>query len=158
MSGRDTRPSWDDYFMSIAEQVATRSTCLRRQIGAVLVKDRRILSTGYNGVPSGLSHCEEVGCIREQHNIPSGTRHEFCRGLHAEQNTVIQAARHGISIDGATIYSTTHPCVQCTKILLNAGVKEIIYRNDYPDELSDLLLGEAEIVVRRFEPDNGEAS
>lgn len=146
----DERPSWDEYFMSIADQVATRSTCLRRQIGAVLVRDKRILATGYNGVPSGLRHCAEVGCIRERLGIPSGTRHEMCRGLHAEQNTVIQAARHGINIDGATIYCTAHPCVQCTKILLNAGIKSIVYRDSYPDELSGILLDESGIEVRHI--------
>lgn len=146
----DNRPSWDEYFMSIADQVATRSTCLRRQIGAVLVRDKRILATGYNGVPSGLKHCAEVGCIREKLGIPSGTQHELCRGLHAEQNTVIQAARYGINIDGATIYCTAHPCVQCTKILLNAGIKTIVYRDSYPDELSNILLVESGIEVRHI--------
>lgn len=143
------RPSWDDYFMSIAEQVATRSTCNRRQIGAVLVKGKRILATGYNGVPIGLEHCETVGCLREKLGIPSGEKHELCRGLHAEQNAVIQAARHGIAMDGATIYSTTQPCVMCSKILLNAGVVDIVYRDGYPDDLAASLIAESGISIRR---------
>lgn len=145
------RPSWDEYFMAIAEQVGDRSTCLRRHIGAVLVKDKRILATGYNGVPSGLAHCDEVGCLREQRGIPSGTQHELCRGIHAEQNAVIQAAKHGIAIDGAVVYTTHHPCVLCAKILINAGVREVVYREAYPDELSVALLEEAGVVMRHPE-------
>lgn len=144
------RPSWDEYFMAIAEQVAGRATCLRRRIGAVLVKDKRILATGYNGVPSGLAHCEEVGCIREQRGIPSGTQHELCRGLHAEQNAVIQAAKHGIAIAGATAYCTHQPCVLCAKILINSGVTDIVYQHAYPDALAQELLAEAGIVPRRM--------
>lgn len=144
------RPSWDEYFMSIAEQVAGRSTCLRRQTGAVLVKDRRILATGYNGTPAGLRHCEEVGCLREQRNIASGSHHELCRGIHAEQNAVIQAAKHGITIDGSTVYSTHQPCVLCAKILINAGVVGIAYRDPYPDPLSEDLLGEAGVTPRQI--------
>lgn len=142
------RPSWDEYFMSITEQVSGRSTCLRRHTGAVLVKDKRILATGYNGTPKGLRHCEEVGCLREQRGIESGSNHELCRGIHAEQNAVIQAAKHGIAIEGATIYCTHQPCVLCAKILLNAGVVEIVYRNAYPDPLSEELLSEAGVVPR----------
>lgn len=142
------RPSWDEYFMAIATQVAGRSTCLRRATGAVLVKDKRILSTGYNGVPSGLEHCEVVGCLREQRGIASGSHHELCRGIHAEQNAVIQAARYGIAIDGASVYCTHQPCVLCAKILLNSGVKDIIYREAYPDPLSAELLAEAGVVPR----------
>lgn len=136
--------------MAIATQVAGRSTCLRRATGAVLVKEKRILSTGYNGVPSGLEHCEVVGCLREQRGIASGSHHELCRGIHAEQNAVIQAARHGIAIDGATVYCTHQPCVLCAKILLNAGVKDIVFREPYPDPLSEELLAEAGIVPRRI--------
>ncbi len=143
------RPSWDEYFMQIATQVSGRSTCLRRQTGAVLVKDRRILATGYNGTPAGLRHCEEVGCLREQRRIASGSHHELCRGIHAEQNAVIQAARHGISIDGSVIYTTHQPCVLCAKILINAGVVDIAFRDPYPDPLSEELLGEAGIAPRR---------
>lgn len=144
------RPSWDEYFMAIASQVAGRSTCIRRHTGAVLVKDKRILATGYNGTPAGLRHCEEVGCLREQRAIPSGSHHELCRGIHAEQNAVIQAAKHGIPIDGATIYTTHQPCVLCAKILLNAGVVDIVYGEAYPDPLSEELLAEAELHPRRL--------
>ncbi len=146
----DKRPSWDEYFMTIAKQVATRSTCIRRQIGAVVVLDKRILATGYNGAPSGLAHCAELGCLRQELGIKSGTQHELCRALHAEQNAVVQAARYGISIDGATVYSTTQPCVMCAKILMNAGVTEIVYEGDYPDGLSAQMLEESGITVRRF--------
>jgi dCMP deaminase len=149
------RPSWDEYFMSIAEQVSGRSTCLRRATGAVLVKDKRILATGYNGVPKGLAHCEEVGCLREQRNIPSGSHHELCRGIHAEQNAVIQAAKHGIAMDGATAYCTHQPCSLCAKILLNAGVVDIVYRDPYPDPLSAELLAEAGVIPRRLAPQAG---
>ena len=145
-----SRPSWDEYFMAITDQVGQRSTCTRRHIGAVIVKDNRILSTGYNGVPSGLAHCDEVGCLREQRGIPSGTQHELCRGIHAEQNAVIQAARHGTAIDGAMVYCTHQPCVLCAKILINAGITEIIYRNAYPDALAAEMLAEAGVVATRY--------
>lgn len=146
----DSRPSWDEYFMDIAKQVATRSTCLRRAVGAVLVHDKRIISTGYNGGPSGLPHCLEIGCLREQLGIPSGQQHELCRGIHAEQNAIIQAARYGMPIDGSVLYCTTQPCTQCTKMLLNAGVKEIVFAEGYPDELAQQLLDESGIIVRRY--------
>ena len=149
-SAQMPRPSWDEYFMGIAWQVASRSTCMRRHIGAVLVKDKRILATGYNGVPAGLAHCEEVGCLREQRQIPSGEHHELCRGIHAEQNAVIQAAKHGIAIDGATAYTTHQPCVLCAKILINAGIKDIVYTEAYPDALAEELLDEAGVRPRRF--------
>ena len=144
------RPSWDEYFMAITDQVGQRSTCTRRHIGAVIVKDKRILATGYNGVPSGLALCDEVGCLREQRGIPSGTQHELCRGIHAEQNAVIQAARHGTAIDGATVYCTHQPCVLCAKILINAGIKEIIYGNPYPDALAAEMLEEAGVIATRY--------
>lgn len=147
----DARPSWDEYFMQIADVAATRSTCLRRHVGAVLVYDRRILATGYNGVPAGIVHCSDRGCLREQLGIPSGTQHELCRGLHAEQNAIIQAARHGgIAADGATLYCTTHPCVQCSKMLINAGVRRVVFRDSYPDELSESLLREAGVEMVAF--------
>jgi len=149
----ETRPTWDEYFMTIAREVATRSTCLRRQIGAVIVHDKRILATGYNGAPSGLAHCGEVGCLRQQLGIPSGQKQELCRAIHAEQNAVVQAARYGISIAGSTVYSTCQPCVMCTKIMLNAGIAELVYCGDYPDELSLAMLKESGIVVRRFDED-----
>jgi dCMP deaminase len=134
------RPPWPEYFMDIAELVARRSTCLRRRVGAVLVKDKRILATGYNGAPSGIPHCLEVGCLREKEGIPSGERHELCRGLHAEQNVIIQAARHGVTIQGSTLYCTNLPCVICSKMLINAGIREIYYREGYADALSEELL------------------
>lgn len=146
------RPSWDEYFFEITKMVATRSTCLRRAVGAVIVKDKRILTTGYNGVPSGLRHCAEVGCLRDQLKIPSGERQEICRGVHAEQNALIQAARFGISLDGSTAYVTHHPCVVCAKLLINAGIKTIKYLEAYPDELSKSLLDEARIEVIKYTP------
>ena len=142
------RPTWDDYFLSIAELVSKRSTCLRRSVGAVLVKDKRILATGYNGAPSGIRHCAEAGCIREKLKIPSGERHELCRGLHGEQNAFLQAALHGTSLKGASLYSTTRPCIICAKMIINAGIKEIIITGDYPDKMSEDLLREAKVKVR----------
>jgi len=144
------RPDWDTYFMQIAHTCATRTSCCRRQVGAVIVKDKRILATGYNGVPSGIEHCLERGCLREELGIPSGQQHELCRGLHAEQNALIQAARHGISIDGAKIYCTTQPCILCAKMLINAGITEIIYDMEYPDALALEMLSEAKIILRRI--------
>ena len=146
----DNRPSWDEYFMKMANDVATRTTCLRRGVGAVIVKDRRILATGYNGVPTGLTHCSETGCLREQLGVPSGQRHEICRGVLAEQNAIIHAARYGFNIAGATIYVNTQPCVVCAKMLINAGITEIVYQNPYPDELSQELLAESDILVREY--------
>ncbi|MEG1831543.1 MAG: cytidine/deoxycytidylate deaminase family protein [Raoultibacter sp.] len=149
------RPSWDEYFMLLATEVASRTTCLRRAVGAVIVKDRRILSTGYNGVPTGIRHCDEVGCLRQQLGVPSGQRHEICRGLHAEQNAIIQAARYGTNIEGASIYITTQPCIVCAKMIINAGITEIVYQNPYPDELSQDMLAESGITLRVFSPENG---
>lgn len=146
-SSRPVRPSWDEYFMQLARQAATRSTCLRRQVGAVLVRDKRILATGYNGAPRGVSHCLDIGCLREQLGIPSGERQELCRAIHAEQNAVIQAAVHGVAIEGATLYTTLHPCVLCAKILINCGVREIHYVEGYPDDLSRELLAEAGVTL-----------
>ncbi len=146
------RPDNDTYFMSMAELVATRSTCLRRKVGAVVVKEKRVLTTGYNGAPKGLKHCAEVGCVRLQKHIESGTRHELCRGVHAEQNAVIQAAYFGVSIKDSTIYTTNFPCVMCAKILVNAGIREIVYRDEYEDELSCKVLDESGVMVRRYGP------
>ena len=142
-----TRPAWDEYFMEMAEVVRKRSTCLRRGVGAVIVLDNRIMATGYNGVPVGIEHCDVRGCLREELNVPSGERHELCRGLHAEQNAIIQAAYLGQSIAGGTLYCTTQPCVICAKMLINAGIKRIVIREAYPDELSDQMLKEAGIQV-----------
>jgi dCMP deaminase len=152
MEGTLPRPSWPEYFMAITRMVAMRSTCLRRSVGAILVKDKRILSTGYNGAPSGLKHCEEVGCVRQDSSIPSGTRHELCRGLHAEQNAIIQAAYHGISIRGADLYCTNMPCVICSKMLINAGIRKVYYAEGYDDALSEGLFQEAGIQVERLNP------
>lgn len=145
-----TRPSWPEYFMDIAKMVAKRSTCLRRHVGAILVKDKRILATGYNGAPAGLKHCEEVGCLREKISVPSGERHELCRGLHAEQNAIIQAAYYGIPIADSTIYCTNKPCIICAKMIINAGINKIVYENGYNDLLADQMLMEANIEVERF--------
>lgn len=145
-----SRPDNDTYFMKMAELVATRSTCLRRNVGAVVVKEKRVLTTGYNGAPKGLRHCAEVGCVRLENKIESGTRHELCRGVHAEQNAVIQAAYFGVSIKDSVIYSTNFPCVMCAKILVNAGIREIIYQDDYVDELSKKVLEETNVLVRRY--------
>ena len=138
----DGRPAWDDYFLDIVGLVAKRATCLRRRVGAALVRDRRILSTGYNGAPSGLRHCLSIGCLREQKHIPSGERHELCRGLHAEQNAIIQAAYHGVSIQGAHLYCTNLPCIICAKMLINAGVRRIVYLDGYSDTLTREMLDE----------------
>lgn len=138
------RPTWDEYFMEMAELAKKRSTCLRRNVGAVIVKDKRALATGYNGAPSGVKHCGEIGgCLREQLNVPSGERHELCRALHAEQNAIIQAAKTGNSIEGATIYITHQPCVICAKMLINAGIKRIVVKEGYPDDMSKKILEEA---------------
>jgi dCMP deaminase len=144
------RPGNDEYFMEMAFLVAKRSTCLRRRVGAVVVRDKHVISTGYNGSPRGTLHCEELGCIRQQMNIPSGTRHELCRGVHAEQNAVAQAAYFGTSVKDATIYTTTYPCSMCAKILINAGIKEVVYAEGYVDDLSKKLFAETDIKVREF--------
>lgn len=147
----DQRPSWDEYFMQITRQVATRSTCLRRQVGAIIVHNKRIIATGYNGGPAGMAHCLDVGCLREQRGIPSGQQQELCRGIHAEQNAIIQAARYGLPIDGSVLYCTTQPCVLCAKMIVNAGIVELVYEQGYPDELARSILQESGMLVRRFE-------
>lgn len=146
----EKRLSLDEYFMKIATVVAERSTCLRHKNGAVLVRDKHILSTGYNGAPSGLPHCEEVGCLREMNKIPSGERHELCRGAHAEANAIIQAALHGISTENSIMYSTHQPCVMCAKLLINAKIREVVYKIPYPDKLSRELLTSAKVNLRQF--------
>ena len=147
-----SRPSWHEYFMQITELVSTRSTCLRRRVGAVIVRDRRILTTGYNGPPRNIVHCEDRGgCLRDELKIPSGQRMELSRAIHAEQNAIIQAAKVGISIQDSTLYVTTHPCFTCAKMLINAGVQEIIYKEGYPDEFSREILKEAGIRVIQFD-------
>ena len=143
------RPSWHEYFLQLARQAATRSTCLRRQVGAVLVRDKRLLSTGYNGSPRGTAHCLDVGCLRDQMGIPSGERQELCRAIHAEQNAIIQAAVHGVAIEGATLYATLQPCILCAKMLINCGVREIYYLEGYPDELSLQMFEEAGVSLHK---------
>jgi len=150
----EERPSYDEYFMEMAHVVSKRSTCLRRKVGAILVKDKHILSTGYNGAPKGLKHCSEVGCLREKMGVPSGERHELCRGLHAEQNVIIQAAVFGTSIKDSVLYCTNTPCVVCVKMLINAGVKEIIFSGDYPDDLAKKMLSESGIKIKKFKNEN----
>ncbi len=144
------RPAWDDYFMEITGVVAGRSTCLRRKVGAIIVRDNRILTTGYNGAPSGLPHCLDTGCVRESQGVPSGERHELCRGLHAEQNALLQAAVHGISIAGGTFYVTHQPCVLCAKMIVNSRIARVVYRGDYPDPLALDILQQANIILHRF--------
>jgi len=144
------RPDWDEYFMNIADLVATRSTCLRRSVGAVLARDRRLLSTGYNGAPSGLRHCLDIGCFRQQNNIPSGERHELCRGLHAEQNAIIQAALHGVSLRDARLYCTNHPCIICAKMIINAGIASVVIKDHYSDAMAEDILREAGVTVERL--------
>lgn len=146
---RNDRPDWDEYFMSIAVLTAERSTCLRRHVGAVIVKDKHIIATGYNGAPRGLAHCDELegGCLRERLGIPSGQRHELCRALHAEQNAIIQAATMGNSIEGGTIYITHQPCLICAKMIINAGIKRIVLQEGYPDKMSEDILAEAGLKI-----------
>ena len=149
----DHRPSWDQYFMTLANEVATRTTCMRRAVGAIIVKDRRILATGYNGVPTGLRHCSETGCLRQELGVPSGQRHEICRGLHAEQNAIIQAAKLGVSIEGATLYCTHQPCVICAKMIVNAGIRRVVYQEGYPDEFSRQMLQEGGVSLEKYPRD-----
>lgn len=147
-----SRPSWHEYFMQITELVSTRATCLRRKVGAIIVRDRRILATGYNGPPENIVHCDERGgCLRDELKIPSGQRMELSRAIHAEQNAIIQAAKMGISMQDSTLYVTTHPCFTCAKMLINAGIKEIIYKDGYPDEFAMAILKEAGVEVIKFE-------
>ncbi len=143
-----TRPDWDTYFLELAQLASKRATCLRRKVGAVIVKDKHLLSTGYNGAPKGISHCEKKGCVREKMKIPSGERHELCRGLHAEQNAIIQAALYGVSLDNATLYCTNLPCSICAKMLINAGIRRVVSPNNYPDKMTKDLLLEAKVKVK----------
>ena len=149
-----SRPSWDEYFMKIARVVASRSTCIRRKVGAVLVRDKRILTTGYNGAPSGLAHCEDIGCLRDQRQVPSGERHELCRGLHAEMNALLQAAIHGVRIAGAALYCTSSPCALCAKMLINVGIQKVYIDDGYPDELALELLNDAGVAIEKLREKN----
>jgi len=148
---KDKRPSWDEYFLEMAKLVSRRSTCLRRQVGSVIVKDKRILATGYNGAPSGLEHCLDIGCMREKLGIPSGQRHELCRALHAEQNAIIQAAVYGAPLKGSVLYLTNQPCIICAKMIINAGIKEVVIGGDYPDKMAKDFLKQAGVKVRKIE-------
>lgn len=145
------RPDWDSYFLTIANVVATRSTCLRRHVGAVIVRDRQIVSTGYNGAPKGVRHCAEVGCLRSKLEIPSGERHEICRGSHAEVNAIAQAAAVGVPTAGADLYCTHEPCVFCTKALINAGIRRLVFVHPYPDKLARELRGDSGVEVRQVD-------
>lgn len=159
MEKEETRPSWETYFMNITNLVAERSTCLRRAVGAVIVKDKRILSTGYNGAPTGLKHCLEVGCLRQKLGIESGKMHELCRGIHAEQNAIIQAAYHGVSVRGAVIFCTNQPCSICARMIINAGIERIYYQSGYADPLAIELLEEARVELKQINSDKrGEGS
>lgn len=153
------RNDWTTYFMDIADRVAQRSTCLRRKVGAVAVKDKRIVSTGYNGAPSGIKHCADAGCLRQELGIPSGQRHEICRAVHAEQNVIIEAARFGISLFGAELYCTTLPCLICAKMLVNSGIRRVFFREKYDDQMTLDLFNDAgiELVQINMETDNGRA-
>lgn len=152
----DRRPSWETYFMDIARLVSRRATCMRRAVGAVIVKDKRILSTGYNGAPAGLPHCGTAGCLRHLHHVPSGERHELCRGIHAEQNAIIQAAYHGVSIRNAALFCTNLPCSICTKMLINAGIREIYYAAGYADAMSEEMFSQAGVdLIHLAQPEGG---
>jgi len=144
------RPSWDEYFMEIARVVAKRSTCLRRNVGAIVVKNKRIISTGYNGTLSGLKHCEEVGCLREKFGIKSAERQELCRGMHAEANTLLFAASYGVDMHEAAIYCTHQPCVLCAKMIIQAGIKQVVFLGEYPDKLARQLFKEAKVKIKRL--------
>ena len=145
------RPDWDTYFLMIALVASTRSTCLRRRVGAIIVRDKFIVSTGYNGAPQGVEHCSEIGCMREKLAIPSGERHEMCRGSHAELNAIAQAAKIGVSTEGAAIICTHEPCSFCTKAILNAGINEVVFIYPYPDNLAREMMAESKVVIRQFE-------
>ncbi|KKP37846.1 MAG: Deoxycytidylate deaminase [Candidatus Peregrinibacteria bacterium GW2011_GWA2_33_10] len=149
----EDRPSFDEIFMDIAASWSKRATCLRRKVGAVIAKDGQQLTAGYNGAPRGVPHCADLGgCLREKLGIPSGQRHEICRGTHAEQNAITQAAKFGIDISGSTLYCNTFPCVICSKMILNSGIKEVIYDSDYDDPLSKEILSQQNILtLRRYE-------
>jgi len=145
------RPDWNAYFMEMAELAAKRSTCLRRSVGAVLVKDKRVLATGYNGAPKNITHCEESGCLRVSLNVPSGQRHEICRGVHAEQNLIAQAAIHGVKTEGATVFCLNQPCVICTKLLINSGIKRVYYRIPYQDRFARELIAQSDLICQCLE-------
>jgi dCMP deaminase len=144
------RPTWDQYFMQIANIIATRSTCLRRSVGAVLVKNKRIIATGYNGTLTKLPHCEITGCLRDKQKIPSGQRQELCRGMHAEANALLFASTYGIDMHNATLYSTNQPCVSCAKMIIQAGIKKVLFEGAYPDQLALRLFKEAKVKLEKY--------
>jgi dCMP deaminase len=144
------RPSWDEYFMKITCLVAQRSTCLRHHVGAIIVRDKRILTTGYNGAAAGTKDCLSLGCLRDALNIASGQRHEICRAIHAEQNAIIQGGFHGINIKDSTLYCTHSPCVLCAKMIVNAGIKKVIMGAEYPDNTFKELFSEVGIEFFSF--------
>jgi dCMP deaminase len=148
------RPSWQDYFMQMADLASKRSTCLRRAVGAALVRDNQVISTGYNGSPKHTPHCSETGCLREQLNVPSGEKHELCRGVHAEQNAIIQAAINGSSTRGATLYCTHQPCSICARLIINAEIRTVYIANRYPDALGEQLIKEAGIAMILYDVDS----
>jgi dCMP deaminase len=148
---KEQRPSWDSYFLRITEDVSERATCVKRKVGAIIVKDHHILATGYNGAPKGFKHCTEATCLRLKLKVPSGQRHELCRGLHAEQNAIIQAAVQGVKIEGGTMYCTYQPCVICVKMMLNAGIVRLVYAGGYPDELAEEMLKESKMEVLKHD-------
>ena len=154
----ENRPNWHQYFMEMAFLAAKRSTCLRRKVGAVIVRNNQILSSGYNGAPKNITHCSETGCLREQMNVPSGERHELCRGVHAEQNSIIQAAVNGSSIAGAVLYCTNQPCIICSKLLINSEIRTIYISETYPDKLAQKMLKEAGININLVDVKTGEVS
>ncbi|MCK4956197.1 MAG: cytidine/deoxycytidylate deaminase family protein [Candidatus Cloacimonetes bacterium] len=154
----ENRPNWQQYFMEMAFLAAKRSTCLRRKVGAVIVRNNQILSSGYNGAPKNITHCSETGCLREQMNVPSGERHELCRGVHAEQNSIIQAAVNGSSIAGAVLYCTNQPCIICSKLLINSEIRTIYISEAYPDKLAQKMLKEAGININLVDMKTGEVT
>ena len=149
------RPSWQEYFMQMAFLAAKRSTCLRRQVGAALVKDNQLLSTGYNGSPKGIPHCAEVGCLRATNSVPSGQMHELCRGVHAEQNAIIQAGLNGSSTRGAILYCTHQPCSICARLIINAEIRTVYIAEKYPDVLAEQLLAEAGVELLLYDSASG---
>lgn len=153
MSTLKERPAWDLYFLQMAQLASTRSTCLRRQVGAILVRDRRIIATGYNGAPSGLKHCIETGCLRQKMHIPSGQRYEMCRGIHAEQNAIINAAYYGVPTQGAILYCTHQPCLICARMIINAGIQKVVHQCDFTDEIAVQFLREAGVELVKIAPE-----
>lgn len=150
-----SRPSWQQYFMQMALLAAKRSTCLRRAVGAALVRDNQLIATGYNGSPKGIAHCAETGCLREQRGIPSGQMHELCRGVHAEQNAIIQAAINGSSTRGAALYCTHQPCSICARLIINAEINTVYVCETYPDPLAETLFREAGVELLNLNPETG---